>query len=165
MTSETAYLAGGCFWGMEDLIRKIPGVTQVDVGYMGGEIPNATYDVVKKGQSQHAETVHILFNSEVLSFENLLLHFFRMHDPTTENQQGNDRGSQYRSAIFFTTEEQEKTAHQVIDRVNRSGLWKKPAVTQVVPAKAFWLAEEEHQDYLMKHPGGYTCHYVRDFKF
>jgi len=159
---ETALLAGGCFWGMEELLRKIPGVLQTVVGYTGGTTPDATYEDVHTGQTGHAESVQIVFDPDVLSYEDLLGWFFRMHDPTTMNQQGNDQGSQYRSAIFYTSDEQRRTAEKVKSRVDASGKWKRPVVTQIVPAGPFWKAEEFHQDYLQKHPDGYTCHFLRD---
>jgi methionine-S-sulfoxide reductase len=162
---EVTVLAGGCFWGVEDLIRKIPGVTAVEVGYSGGTIDNATYEIVKTGTSGHAESVRIEFDPSVLSFEKLLEHFFKLHDPTTKNQQGNDRGTQYRSVIFYTNEQQKETALKMIDRVNKSHAWKNPVVTEVVPFKKFIRAEEYHQDYLEKHPNGYTCHYYRKIDF
>ena len=163
--TETAYLAGGCFWGMEDLLRKIPGVTEVKVGYMGGNVKNATYDIVHLGASGHAETVKVVFNPKKLSYENLLLNYFKMHDPTTLNQQGNDIGTQYRSEIFYTSDEQKATAEKVRARVDKSGAWKKPVVTKIEQAGEFWTAEESHQDYLVKNPGGYTCHYMRQLEF
>jgi peptide methionine sulfoxide reductase msrA/msrB len=159
---ESALLAGGCFWGMEEIIRTIPGVLETVVGYTGGSTPNATYEDVHTGKTGHAESVQIVFDPDVLSYEDLLGWFFRMHDPTTMNQQGNDQGSQYRSAIFYTSEEQRKTAEKVKARVDASGKWKRPVVTQIVPAGPFWKAEEYHQDYLQKNPGGYTCHFLRD---
>lgn len=162
---ETAFLAGGCFWGMEDLIRKLPGVLETDVGYMGGNLENATYQQVKMGTTGHAEALKVIFNPEVLSYKNLLLYFFKIHNPTTEDQQGNDLGSQYRSAIFFLNEEQRITALEVISRVNNSGVWKSPIVTETTAAEKFWLAEEYHQDYLEKHPDGYTCHFERNISF
>lgn len=164
-TQEISYLAGGCFWGMEDLLRKIPGVTEVEVGYMGGDLKNATYTSVKTGTTNHAETVKIVFDPKKLKFEDLLVHFFKIHDPTTVNQQGNDIGTQYRSAIFFTSPEQKDTAERVKIRVDESKAWKKPVVTQIVPAGEFWMAEDYHQNYLQKNPGGYTCHYERKLNF
>ena len=162
-TLDEAYLSGGCFWGMQDLLRKIPGVVETQVGYLGGAMAHPTYEDVKTGSTGHAETVRILFEPKRLSFSELLEKwFFRMHDPTTPNRQGNDRGSQYRSVIFYTSDAQRDTATQVIERVNQSGKWKAPIVTEVIAAKAFTPAEEYHQDYLVKHPGGYTCHYLRD---
>ena len=159
---ERAILAGGCFWGMEELIRDIPGVLETNVGYSGGDVPEATYDVVKTGQSGHAEAVEVVFDPSKLKYEDLLGWFFRMHDPTTKDRQGNDRGTQYRSAIFFTSEEQRQTAEAVKARVDASGKWKQPLVTQIVPAKPFYVAEDYHQDYLQKNPNGYTCHFLRD---
>ena len=159
---ETALLAGGCFWGMEDLLRKIPGVLETAVGYTGGTTPDATYEQVHTGRTGHAEAVQIVFDPDVLSFEDLLGWFFRMHDPTTMNQQGNDIGTQYRSAIFYTSEAQRQTAEKVKARVDASGKWKRPVVTQITPAGPFWKAEDYHQDYLQKNPGGYTCHFLRD---
>lgn len=158
---QKATLAGGCFWGMQELIRKQPGVVDTRVGYTGGDVRNATY----ANHEGHAEAVEIWFDPKKTTYEDILLFFFRMHDPTTLNQQGNDIGASYRSAIFYHDEEQRKIAERVKERVDRSGAWPRPVVTQIVPAKEFWLAEEEHQDYLQKHPNGYTCHYVRNVKF
>jgi len=163
--SEVATLAGGCFWGMEELLRGIPGVGETMVGYTGGTTPNATYDLVKTGESGHAEAVQIVFDPSQVSYEQLLLEFFRMHDPTTRDQQGNDRGSQYRSAIFYHSAEQKRVAEQVKRRVDESGAWKRSAVTEIVPAGPFYAAEDYHQDYLQKHPRGYTCHYLRPLAF
>ncbi|AGC48728.1 bifunctional methionine sulfoxide reductase B/A protein [Myxococcus stipitatus DSM 14675] len=161
--TETALLAGGCFWGMEDLLRKIPGVLQTDVGYTGGGLKSPTYQDVSSGETGHAESVRVVFDPKVLSFETLLEKwFFRMHDPTTLNRQGNDVGTQYRSAIFVQSDEQRRVAEAVKARVNASGKWNRPVVTQVVPAGEFTPAEGYHQDYLVKNPGGYTCHYMRD---
>jgi methionine-S-sulfoxide reductase len=162
---EIATLAGGCFWGMEDLFRKIPGVVNTEVGYTGGKTPNATYKDVKTGSTNHAESLQIEFDPSKLSYEDLLLFFFRVHDPTTLNQQGNDIGTQYRSAIFYHSDAQKKTAEKVIERVNKSGAWKKPVVTQLVPATEFYIAEDYHQDYLEKEPNGYTCHYIRRIEY
>ena len=161
---QTAYLAGGCFWGMEDLMRDIPGVLETEVGYTGGDTPNATYDTVKTGRSGHAESLKIVFDSKRLSYRHLLFEFFRMHNPTTLDRQGNDTGSQYRSAIFYLDEEQRRTAWEVIRTVDASGDWNARVVTEVVPFKEFYRAEEYHQKYLVKHPHGYTCHYVRRMK-
>ncbi len=158
---QKATLAGGCFWGVEELIRQQPGVVSTVVGYTGGDVPNATY----RNHEGHAEAVEITFDPKKTSYEALLLFFFTMHDPTTLNQQGNDIGTSYRSAIFYHDEEQRQIAEKVKARVDKSGAWKRPLVTEIVPAKAFWNAEEEHQDYLQKHPGGYTCHYVRHITF
>ena len=160
---ETAILAGGCFWGMEEIIREIPGVIDTEVGYTGGALENATYHSVKGGDSGHAESIKVVFDPKKLSYENLLVNwFFRMHDPTTKNRQGNDRGSQYRSAIFYTNEAQQKAAQAAIKEVDASGKWRKPIVTEVVEAGEFWAAEPYHQDYLQKNPGGYSCHFLRD---
>ena len=159
---ETATLAGGCFWGMEDIIRKIPGVVSTTVGYTGGDSRNPKYEDVKWGTTGHAESIEVTYDPKTLSYEQLLDYFFRMHDPTTPDRQGNDRGTQYRSAIFYHNESQKKAAESVKDRVNRSGKWKHPVVTQIVPATTFYPAEDYHQDYLEKNPGGYTCHYLRD---
>lgn len=158
---ETAILAGGCFWGMEDIIRKIPGVISTDVGYSGGVAKHITYNEVKKGNSGHAEAVRVRFDRTKLTYKTLLEYFFRMHDPTTINQQGNDKGTQYRSAIFFTNSEQQAVAKEVIKTTNKSGRWKKPVVTQLVEFSGFVEAEDEHQDYLVKNPQGYTCHWLR----
>lgn len=161
-TLETAILAGGCFWGMEEILRQVDGVLDVDVGYTGGRTANPTYETVKTGMTGHAEAVRVVFDPTVLSYAELLeTWFFRMHDPTTSNRQGNDVGTQYRSAIFATTPEQEETAKAVIAKVEASGFWKKPIVTTVEKAGAYTLAEDYHQDYLVKHPGGYTCHFLR----
>ncbi len=159
---EVAILAGGCFWGMEEIIRQIPGVLETEVGYTGGASENATYAEVKKGTTGHAEAIRIVFDPAKVSFESLLGWFFKMHDPTTLNRQGNDIGTQYRSAIFVSGDEQKKTAEAVKKAVDASGKWKKPLVTEIVPAGKFWRAEEYHQKYLVKNPGGYTCHYLRD---
>jgi methionine-S-sulfoxide reductase len=161
-TTERAVLAGGCFWGMEDIIRGISGVIETTVGYTGGSVPNATYPIVSSGSSGHAEAVEVVFNPAILSYAELLGWFFRMHDPTTPNRQGNDVGSQYRSALFVHSEAQRQTAERVIAEINLSKKWSKPIVTTIEPASAFYPAEDYHQDYLVKNPGGYTCHYLRD---
>jgi peptide-methionine (S)-S-oxide reductase len=155
--TEKAILAGGCFWGAQDLIRKLPGVISTRVGYTGGDVPNATY----RNHHGHAEAVEIIFDPEQISFRDLLEFFFQIHDPTTLNRQGNDIGTSYRSAIFYTSEAQQKVAEDTIADVNASGLWPGKVVTEVTPAGPFWEAEPEHQDYLEKYPDGYTCHYVR----
>jgi peptide methionine sulfoxide reductase msrA/msrB len=155
---EVATLAGGCFWGMQDLLRQQPGVIATEVGYTGGTMLNPTYEL----HEGHAEAIQIRFDPARTSYAALLHFFFRMHDPTTLNRQGNDVGTSYRSAIFYHGDEQRKTAEAVKAEVNASGKWKRPIVTQVVPAGPWWKAEEYHQDYLLKHPGGYTCHWVRD---
>ncbi len=161
-TTELATLAGGCFWGMEDILRKIPGVKNTLVGYTGGGLPGPTYEDVKTGKTMHAESIQIEFDPKVISFEDLLGYFFRMHDPTTLNRQGNDRGTQYRSAIFYHSDAQKTTAEVVKAKVDASKKWKSPVVTEITPAKPFYPAEDYHQDYLVKNPGGYTCHYLRD---
>jgi peptide methionine sulfoxide reductase msrA/msrB len=162
-TLEEAVLAGGCFWGMEDLVRKIPGVVDTEVGYTGGTTPNPTYPEVKTGRTGHAESLKIVFDPKQVSFADLLEKwFFKMHDPTTANRQGNDVGSQYRSAIFYASEEQRRVAEEVKAKVEKSGKWKGRIVTEIVPASAFTAAEGYHQDYLEKNPGGYTCHFMRD---
>ncbi|HSP15083.1 MAG TPA: bifunctional methionine sulfoxide reductase B/A protein [Thermoanaerobaculia bacterium] len=159
--TETATLAGGCFWGMQDLLRKLPGVVTTRVGYTGGTVKNATYE----NHEGHAEAVEIVFDPTKTSYEQILDFFFKLHDPTTVNRQGNDIGSSYRSAIFYHDEQQRQIAEKEKAKVDRSGAWKRPVVTEIVPAKEFWLAEDYHQDYLIKHPGGYTCHYVRNINF
>lgn len=160
---ETIYLAGGCFWGMEEILRKIPGVLETQAGYTGGWLPNPKYDDTHDSKSGHAEAVRVLFNPEVLSLETLLESwFFRMHDPTTLNRQGNDAGTQYRSAIFTFTEAQKKIAETVKARVNASGKWKRPVVTEITTASIWYNAEGYHQKYLVRNPGGYSCHFLRD---
>jgi peptide methionine sulfoxide reductase msrA/msrB len=160
-TEETAILAGGCFWGVEELIRQLPGVISTDAGYTGGSIPNPTYEIMTTGRTGHAEAVRVVFDPRKLSYADLLRYFFRLHDPTTPNRQGNDRGTQYRSAIFYSTPEQKQIAEEVIKEVTGAGTWKAPIVTEVVPASEWYRAEEYHQDYLQKNPNGYTCHYLR----
>ena len=157
MSRETAILAGGCFWGMQDLIRRYPGVISTRVGYTGGEVANATY----RNHGRHAEAIEIVFDAEKLSYRTLLEFFFQIHDPTTLNRQGNDRGASYRSAIFYTSDEQRQIANETIADVEASGLWPGKVVTEVTRAGAFWEAETEHQDYLERYPTGYTCHFVR----
>jgi len=157
MTTERAILAGGCFWGMQDLIRRYDGVLSTRVGYSGGDVPNATY----RNHGTHAEAIEIVFDPSKISYRTLLEFFFQIHDPTTPNRQGNDVGTSYRSAIFTTTDEQMKVAHDTIADVDASGLWPGKTVTEVSPAGAFWQAEPEHQDYLEHYPGGYTCHFLR----
>jgi peptide-methionine (S)-S-oxide reductase len=154
---ERAVLAGGCFWGMQDLIRKMRGVISTRVGYTGGEVPNATY----RNHGTHAEGIEIIFDPAIVSYRDLLEFFFQIHDPSTLNRQGNDRGLSYRSAIFFTSPEQEHIARDTIADVDASGLWPGPATTEVAPTGDFWEAEPEHQDYLERIPEGYTCHFVR----
>ncbi|MBK7115509.1 MAG: peptide-methionine (S)-S-oxide reductase MsrA [Proteobacteria bacterium] len=157
MDTERAILAGGCFWGMQDLIRKHPGVISTRVGYSGGDVKNATY----RNHGTHAEAIEIIFDPSKLSFRLLLEFFFQIHDPTTKDRQGNDRGSSYRSAIFYTSEAQREVAENTIDDVNASKLWPGKVVTELAPAGDFWEAEPEHQDYLERNPDGYTCHFVR----
>lgn len=153
-TEEKTILAGGCFWGMQDLIRALPGVIRSRVGYSGGEIPNATY----KHHGNHAEAIEIDFDPQILSFRQLLVFFFQIHDPTTPLRQGNDLGPSYRSAIFYLNEQQRSEATTLIAEMDASGIWPGPVVTEVSPASDFWQAEPEHQDYLLRYPNGYTCH-------
>lgn len=162
MNKEIATLAGGCFWGVEEIIRNIPGVTQTTVGYTGGSVDNPTYNIVKLGTTNHAESIQVEFDPGKLKYADLLGYFFRLHDPTTLNQQGNDKGTQYRSVIFYHSPEQKKIAEETIAKVNASHKWPRPIVTQVVPASKFYPAEDYHQDYLQKNPNGYTCHWLRD---
>ncbi|WP_342776928.1 peptide-methionine (S)-S-oxide reductase MsrA [Cognatiluteimonas lumbrici] len=157
MTTERALLAGGCFWGMQELVRAMPGVVSTRVGYSGGDVPNATY----RNHGTHAETLEVVFDPGKLSFRELLEFFFQIHDPSTVNRQGNDIGMSYRSAIFYTTPEQKRVAEDTIADVDASGLWPGKVVTEVQPAGDFWEAEPEHQDYLQKFPEGYTCHFPR----
>ncbi len=162
-TLETAVLAGGCFWGMEEILRKVPGIVETEVGYTGGTTEHPSYEDVKTGRTGHAEAIRIVFDPKKISYADLLEKwFFHMHDPTTANRQGNDVGTQYRSAIFVGSEQQKKVAEEVKQRVQASGKWKRPIVTEIDPLGTFTPAEEYHQDYLEKHPGGYTCHYMRD---
>ncbi len=156
-STERAVLAGGCFWGMQDLIRRLPGVLSTRVGYTGGEVPNATY----RNHGNHAEAVEIVFDPARTSFRALLEFFFQVHDPTTRNRQGNDIGASYRSAIFYTGDEQRRVAEDTIADVDASGLWPGKVVTEVTPAGEFWQAEPEHQDYLKRYPHGYSCHFLR----
>jgi peptide methionine sulfoxide reductase msrA/msrB len=159
---ETVYLAGGCFWGMEDIIRKIPGVVDTEAGYTGGWLKNPTYDDTHDSKSGHAESVKVVYDPKKITFADLLEKwFFRMHDPTTLNRQGNDVGTQYRSAIFYMNDDQKKVAEEVKARVDKSGKWKKPVVTEITAATTWYKAEDYHQDYLQKNPGGYTCHWMR----
>jgi peptide methionine sulfoxide reductase msrA/msrB len=158
----TATLAGGCFWGMEDIIRDIPGVLDTEVGYTGGTLDAPTYEQVKTGRTGHAEAIQVNFDPAELTYKELLGWFFRMHDPTTRNRQGNDVGSQYRSAIFYHDEEQRRIAEEVKQRIAASGKWRNAIVTEIVPAGEFYPAEKYHQDYLKNNPGGYTCHWVRE---
>jgi len=155
--TEKAILAGGCFWGMQDLIRKLPGVTSTRVGYTGGDVPNATY----RNHGSHAEAIEIEYDPERTTYRDLLEFFFQIHDPSTKNRQGNDVGTSYRSAIFYENDEQRRVAEDTIADVDASGLWPGKVVTEVTAAGPFWEAEPEHQDYLERIPWGYTCHYVR----
>lgn len=155
--TERAVLAGGCFWGVQQLVRRLPGVTATRVGYSGGEVPNATY----RNHGNHAEAIEIIFDPQTISFRDLLEFFFQIHDPSTLNRQGNDLGPSYRSAIFYTSEAQREVALDTIKDVDASGLWPGPVVTEVTEAGPFWEAEPEHQDYLERLPNGYTCHFVR----
>lgn len=157
MSIERATLAGGCFWGMQDLIRKLPGVLSTRVGYTGGDTPDATY----RNHGDHAEAIEIEFDNEIISYRNILAFFFQIHDPTTPDRQGNDRGPSYRSEIFYHDDEQRNIAMKTIEDVEASGCWPGPVVTRVSPAGEFWEAEPEHQDYLQRFPQGYTCHYPR----
>ena len=156
-TTETALLAGGCFWGMQDLLRKRPGIISTRVGYSGGDVANATY----RHHGNHAEAVEIVFDPSVTSYREILEFFFQIHDPTTKDRQGNDRGASYRSAIFFTNDEQKRVAEDTIADVEASGIWPGKGGTEVAAAGSFWEAEPEHQDYLVKYPNGYTCHFPR----
>ncbi len=156
-TTERAVLAGGCFWGMQDLVRRMPGVVSTRVGYTGGDVPNATY----RNHGTHAEGIEVVFDPAVLSYRKLLEFFFQVHDPSTLNRQGNDRGTSYRSGIYYTSDAQKQVAEDTIADVDASGLWPGKVVTEVAAAGPFWEAEPEHQDYLLHYPNGYTCHYVR----
>jgi methionine-S-sulfoxide reductase len=157
--TETATLAGGCFWGVEELFRKLPGVIDTNVGYTGGTLANPRYEDVKTGRTGHAESLQIVFDPAKVSFEAILDYFFRLHDPTTLNQQGNDRGTQYRSAIFYHDERQREIAERAKQKAQAG--WPRPIVTEIVPFSRFWTAEDDHQDYLQRTPWGYNCHYVR----
>lgn len=159
---EIALLAGGCFWGVEELFRRLEGVLRTEVGYTGGTLPNPTYENVKTGKTGHAEAIRIEFDPQALDFADLLRYFFRLHDPTTLNRQGNDVGSQYRSAIFYQSEVQKITAQKVISEFEAIKFWKNPIRTEISEATEFFSAEEFHQRYLQKNPGGYTCHFVRN---
>lgn len=154
---ETATLAGGCFWGMEDLFRKLPGVQNTRVGYTGGEVENATY----RNHGNHAEALEVEFDPAQTSYRELLEFFFQIHDPTTVDRQGNDRGKSYRSAIYYHSDSQRQAAEEIIKEIDASGIWPGKVVTEVEPVSSFWEAEPEHQDYLLRNPGGYTCHFVR----
>jgi peptide-methionine (S)-S-oxide reductase len=156
-STERAIFAGGCFWGMQDLLRRYPGVISTRVGYTGGDVPNATY----RKHGTHAEAIEILFDPQTISYRRLLEFFFQIHDPTTLNRQGNDVGASYRSAIFYASDEQKRIAEETIADADSSGLWAGKVVTEVAPAGPFWEAEPEHQDYLERYPNGYTCHFIR----
>ena len=156
-STERAILAGGCFWGMQSLLRRLRGVISTRVGYSGGDVPNATY----RNHDGHAEAIEITFDPDQVTYRTLLEFFFQIHDPTTLNRQGNDRGTSYRSAIFYNSDEQKRIANDTIADVDASGIWPGKVVTEVAPAGAFWEAEPEHQDYLEHHPNGYTCHFIR----
>jgi len=155
--NETAILAGGCFWGMQELLRTYPGVISTRVGYTGGDVPNATY----RNHGTHAEALEVVFDPSKISYRQILEFFFQIHDPTTRNRQGNDRGTSYRSAIYYMNDEQKHVAEETIADVDASGLWPGKAVTEIAPAGPFWEAEPEHQDYLQRYPQGYTCHFIR----
>ncbi|MDB5920547.1 MAG: Peptide methionine sulfoxide reductase MsrA [Massilia sp.] len=155
--TETAILAGGCFWGMEELVRRIPGVLSTRVGYTGGDVPNATY----RNHGTHAEALEVVFDPRQVSYRQILEFFFQIHDPSTADRQGNDRGTSYRSGIYYLGDEQKRMAEQTVADVDASGLWPGKAVTEIVPAGPFWEAEPEHQDYLERNPSGYTCHFIR----
>jgi peptide-methionine (S)-S-oxide reductase len=157
VSTERAVLAGGCFWGVQDLLRRYPGVISTRVGYTGGEVPNATY----RNHGNHAEAIEISFDPQIISYRKLLEFFFQIHDPSTLNRQGNDRGASYRSAIFYANDEQKRIAEDTIADVDASGLWPGKVVTEVAPVGPFWEAEPEHQDYLARYPDGYTCHFIR----
>ena len=155
--TETAILAGGCFWGMQDLLRRYPGVVSTRVGYSGGDVPNATY----RNHGTHAEALEIVFDPDQISYRQILEFFFQIHDPTTKNRQGNDVGTSYRSALFYLSEEQKRVAEDTVADADASGLWPDKVVTEIAPAGPFWEAEPEHQDYLEQYPNGYTCHFIR----
>lgn len=163
--TETAILAAGCFWGVEEFFRKMDGVISTEVGYSGGSDKKPTYDAVSEGKTGHAESVRIVFDPKKISYEQILTQFFKMHDPTTLNRQGNDEGTQYRSAIFTTTNDQKETAKKLMARIEKSKAWGKPLTTTVNDEAPFYAAEDYHQKYLVKHPGGYDNHYVRSINF
>lgn len=163
--TETATFAAGCFWGVEEFFRKVPGVIKTQVGYTGGKTLDPKYDQMHDGKTGHAESVEIIFNPRVVSYESLMDRFYKMHDPTTLNRQGNDEGNQYRSAIFYNSEKQKNEAMAFKSKVEKSKAWKKSIVTEVTAAQKFWPAEEYHQKYLVKNPGGYDNHYLRNISF
>ena len=158
---KTTILAGGCFWGVQEILRSYPGIIKTEVGYTGGERTNPTYEQVCKGDTGHAEAIKVTYDVDTVSFKDILRYFFRLHNPTTKNQQGNDIGSQYRSAIFYQTEDEKKEAEEVITEAQSWPIWKDPIVTTLEPMKPFYSAEKYHQDYLQKNPGGYSCHFLR----
>ncbi len=162
METQLATLAAGCFWGVEELFLKLDGVVKTEVGYCGGKIVNPVYPQVKMGTTGHAEAIQIHFNPKIITYDKILEYFFRLHDPTTLNRQGNDIGTQYRSAIFYHSLEQKLLAEEIKAKVNSSGKWKNPVVTEIISYENFYSAEDYHQKYLEKNPGGYTCHYLRD---
>ena len=163
--TETATFAAGCFWGVEEFFRKVPGVLKTQVGYTGGKTPNPKYDQMHDGHTGHAESLEIVFDPSIVSYQSLMDRFFKMHDPTTLNRQGNDEGNQYRSAIFYNSEKQKEEAMSFKTKVDKSKAWKKPVVTEIIQAQKFWPAEEYHQKYLVKNPGGYDNHYLRKISF
>ncbi|QDD12368.1 peptide-methionine (S)-S-oxide reductase MsrA [Candidatus Methylopumilus rimovensis] len=165
MANETVYLAGGCYWGLENLLSEIPGVVDTTVGFSGGHVKNVCYREVTTGTTGHAETVKVVFDSDILSFKDLLLFFFKIHDPTTLNQQGNDLGTQYRSAIFATNNEQIMMAEDLIKKIDASGALSRKITTEVITFSSFFPAEENHQKYLKKYPDGYSCHFLRDINW
>ena len=165
VSTEIATFAAGCYWGTEEFFRKLPGVVSTRVGFTGGTTKNPKYEETNDGHTGHAESVEVVFEPAKISYEKLLDYFFKMHDPTTLNQQGNDTGTQYRSAIFFNSEEQKKEALNFKAKVDKSGAWSSPVTTEIAPAGQFWPAEEDHQKYLLKHPGGYDNHYLRKISF
>lgn len=165
MKKKSVYLAGGCYWGLDNLLSKVPGVTDTEVGFAGGHIKNVSYREVTTGETGHAETVKVNYDEDTLTYIDLLLHFFKMHDPTTHNQQGNDRGTQYRSAIFVSSKEQQLLTEALIKQIDAQGVWKNKILTEVKIFDAFYPAEDAHQKYIQKNPEGYTCHYVRNINF
>jgi len=160
--NEEVILAAGCFWGVEEILRKVPGIVDTEVGYAGGTTENPTYHDVTSGDTGHAEAIRVVFDPATIAYEEVLDYFFRLHDPTTKNRQGNDVGTQYRSAIFYKDDAQKEIAERVTRALDESGQWQKPVTTEIAPASTFYSAEEYHQDYLQKNPGGYHCHVLRD---
>ncbi len=161
MNKERAILAGGCFWGMEELLRHLTGVIETTVGYTGGNVPNPTYELMKSHDTGHAEAIEVIFDNEIISYRKLLEFFFQIHDATQANGQGNDIGSAYRSAIFYLSDDQKQIAKQLINEMTASGKWLKPIATEVTEASEFYKAEDYHQDYLQRYPDGYSCHFIR----